>query len=292
MLNPTPLVSVVMTAYNSTPYIEDSVRSVWDQSYQNLELVVVDDASSDGTLAILKELSQKSPIPMKVFHNEENQGPNRTQNRAVNLAEGDLIAFLASDDKFAARRFESQVRLFNQDPELKIVYGNGWSFAGDQLIARLHDENVKKLLSQNADEILRYLYTHSSPFFLQTALVKKKFLLECGGNDEKVLADDWVLNIRFFQRLQRLGGFAFVDEDLAYYRIHDRNLHKNFSRQITLKKEVIEGYTPGSLKFEALANIYGKQAQISFANSRQLTAVKYLLLSRVYWLKRYIQVGK
>jgi len=274
-------ISVVMASYNYERYIEESVKSVWDQSYPNLELVIVDDASTDATLAILKELEKRSPIGMTIYCNKENQGPNRTQNRAVGLARGDLIAFLASDDKYAPDRFKSQVDLFKRDLHLMVVYGNGWSFRGRDLTARLHSDDVKGLLSQDADRVLRYLYTHSSPFYLQTALVRKEFLLECGGNDEQVLADDWVLNIRFFQSLVKAGHFANIDEDLAYYRLHDDNLHKNFARQIALKKEVIEKYTPKSLKREALANIYRKQAGIALVHGDLLNGMSFLFLSKV-----------
>jgi glycosyltransferase involved in cell wall biosynthesis len=282
MVSRAPLISVIMTSYNYRRYIEESVKSVWEQSYPNLELVVVDDASSDGTPAFLEELRKRSPIPMRVYLNTDNRGPNWTQNRAVTSAQGEFITFLASDDKFAPRRFESQVRSFNQDPELMIAYGNGWSFKGRDRVARLHGEDVKRLLSQGADQILRYLYTHSSPLYLQTALVKREFLIECGGNDEQVLADDWVLNIRFFQFLAKAGHFAYIDEDLAYYRLHDDNLHKNFARQIALKREVIERYTPKSLRREALANIYKKQAGIALAQGKFLSVMNSLVLSKVY----------
>lgn len=285
MTGATPMISIVMAAYQHAEYIEESVNSVWSQSYPNVELVVVDDASTDGTPAILKELRKHSPIPMRVFYNKENQGPNRTLNRAVGLAYAGLIGFLASDDKFAPNRFESQTKLFSKEPDLMIVYGNGWSFRNGNPVARLHGDEVKELLSQNANEILRYLYTHSSPFYLQTALVKKDFLLACGGYDEDVLADDWVLNIRFFQHLVRSGNFAYLDEDLAYYRLHDSNLHKNISRQVALKKEVVEKYTPDHLKREALGNIYWKQGQSAFSNSFPLTGIKCLLLSQVYQLQ-------
>src|SRR5207245_2207544 len=274
-------ISVVMASYNYERYIEESVKSVWDQSYPNLELVIVDDASTDATLAILKELEKRSPIGMTIDCNKANQGLNRTQNLAVGLARGDLIAFLASDDKYAPDRFKSQVDLFKRDLHLMVVYGNGWSFRGRDLTARLHSDDVKRLLSQDADLVLRYLYTHSSPFYLQTALVRKEFLLECGGNDEQVLADDWVLNIRFFQALVKAGHFDYIDEDLAYYRLHDDNLHKNFARQIALKKEVIEKYTPKSLKREALANIYRKQAGIALVHGDLLNGMSFLFLSKV-----------
>jgi alpha-1,3-rhamnosyltransferase len=277
-----PLISVVMTSYNYACYIEEAIKSVWRQNYPNLELIVVDDASTDGTIALLEELAKHSPIPMRIDRNQENRGPNFTQNRGVSVARGELIAFLASDDWYAADRFQSQLRLFEQNPDLMIVYGNGWSFKNGEIVSRLHNEDVKDLLSRGPECILRYLYTHTSPFYLQTVLVKKAFLLECGGNDERVLADDWVLNIRFFEALIRAGHFAYVDEDTAYYRLHGENLHRNYARQVALKKEVIQSYTPRRLRSEALANIYRKQASIALAQDCLLSGLNFFLLSLAY----------
>jgi len=287
VLNPAnadPSISVAMTSYNYARFIEEAIRSVWKQEYANLELVVVDDASIDGTAALVGELVRQSPIPLRFYQNEKNLGPNLAQSRAVSLARGELIAFLASDDRYAGERFRGQVDLFKRDPDLMIVYGNGWSFRGNHRVARLHGDRVKSLLARDAARVLRYLYTHASPFYLQTALVKKDFLLECGGNDEEVLADDWVLNIRFFKALTQAGHFAYLDEDIAEYRLHDANLHKNFARQLALKKQVVEKYTPSNLKRKALANIYRKQASNALAQDRLLTGLSCLLLSQAYRL--------
>src|SRR5262245_61924033 len=172
-----PIISVVMTSYNYARYIKEAIQSVWNQSSMNVELVIVDDASTDNTAAIIDELEEKSPIPIRFYQNEQNCGPNLTQNRAVSLAKGDLMAFLSSDDRYVEERFRSQVELFKRDPDLMIVYGNGWSFRDSHRVARLHGDLVKSLFAHDAARVLQYLYTHTSPFYLQTALVKKEFLL-------------------------------------------------------------------------------------------------------------------
>jgi alpha-1,3-rhamnosyltransferase len=279
-----PLISVVMTSYNYARYIEEAIQSVCNQSYGNLELVVVDDASTDNTATILQELEKKTSLAMRFYRNEKNCGPNVTQSRAVSLAKGDLIAFLASDDRYVGERFRSQVELFRRDPDLMIIYANGWSFRNAHRVARLHGDVVKSLLSEDAESVLQYLYTHTSPFYLQTALVKKEFLLACGGNDEEILADDWVLNIRFFRALTQAGHFAYVDEDTVEYRLHETNLHRNFARQTALKRQVIEKYTPLNLRREALANIYRKQATNALAQDQFFAGLRCFLLSKAYRL--------
>ena len=97
-----PLVSVLMPAYNHQQFVEQAVRSVWAQTYKNIELIVIDDGSSDRTLEILKRLSLQSPISMKV-DTHANQGICRTLNKCFDLSRGELIAFLASDDQYSEK---------------------------------------------------------------------------------------------------------------------------------------------------------------------------------------------
>jgi glycosyltransferase involved in cell wall biosynthesis len=256
-----PKISVVMTSYNYARFIEEAVRSVWNQRYENLELVVVDDASTDNTPQILSRLREESPVSMRVILNVGNLGPNATQNIAVNESQGEYLAFLGSDDKFLPERFDEQVTLLNQQPDLVLVYSNGWRMdsAGNRT-RKLHSDGIAKLLCQPPEEILTYLYTNTSPLFLQTALIRRDFFLMCGGNDESVLADDWVLNIKFFEAIVRgKGRFAYLDREVACYRVHESNLHKDLNRQLRLREEVIRKYTPTELRRTAHSNVYWKQ---------------------------------
>ncbi|OYZ47615.1 MAG: hypothetical protein B7Y13_09695, partial [Sulfurovum sp. 24-42-9] len=94
-----PLVSVIMPSYNHEKYIEEAIRSVWEQTYSNVELIVLDDGSKDSSAEIIKRLEKISPIPMKVVL-KENEGLCRTLNVGLELTKGKYICPLASDDKF------------------------------------------------------------------------------------------------------------------------------------------------------------------------------------------------
>ncbi|MBR4026628.1 MAG: glycosyltransferase family 2 protein, partial [Lachnospiraceae bacterium] len=91
-----PLISIIMPAYNCEKYIEDSIKSVLYQTYQNWELIVIDDKSKDNTYALLNKLKVQDNR-IKVFQNERNMGVGQTRNRGVELANGQWIAFLDSD---------------------------------------------------------------------------------------------------------------------------------------------------------------------------------------------------
>lgn len=105
-----PLVSVIMPAYNASQYIEEAITSVLKQTYENLELIVIDDCSTDVTY----ELSRKFTMidsRVKVFKNGSNSGVATTRNRGLKIAQGEYIAFLDSDDIWKTNKIEKQLRL-------------------------------------------------------------------------------------------------------------------------------------------------------------------------------------
>ncbi|NJL48403.1 MAG: glycosyltransferase family 2 protein [Leptolyngbyaceae cyanobacterium SM2_5_2] len=108
-----PVVSVIIPAYNTEDYIERAVRSVLEQSFQELEVVVVDDASTDRTYEVVKAIDDPR---VKLFKNEKNSGAGATRNRAIQESQGEWIAVLDSDDWYAPQRLESLLSL----PGLKL----------------------------------------------------------------------------------------------------------------------------------------------------------------------------
>lgn len=104
------LVSIIMPAFNTERYIKDAIHSVLNQSYQQWELLIIDDASTDNTLNIIKEMQTKDSR-IHVFHNTENLGASKTRNKGVDHSRGEWIAFLDSDDLWKAEKLEKQLNL-------------------------------------------------------------------------------------------------------------------------------------------------------------------------------------
>ena len=251
-----PLISVVIASYNHEEYIGETIASIWRQRYPSIEIVIVDDCSPDGSWALLQDLRARSPLPMRIARNSQNMGSAATLNAALELANGELIAIFASDDLFAEDRFSSAVALFADQPALQIVYGNGISFTADARNRSVHKPWVKTLLDKEPAEIARYLYTHVSPLFLQTTLMRRELIEQVGGFDPQLLADDWLLNSRIFSYLTGREQFAYLDEVMFLYRLHPHNVHRDSGRQHRLKLEFVEKHTPDELKPEAFSNIH------------------------------------
>ena len=282
-----PLVSVILPSYNHQQYIEETLQSIWAQSYPDIEIVVVDDCSTDLTYSILQKLQCKSPFPMKVYQNKQNLGPAKSINKALHLCSGDFFTPFASDDLFMPHRYEKQIQMFQENQSLRIVYGNGYAFDGTDILFKLHEKDVVRLFSKEPAEVLTYLYTHVSRFTLQTALIKRDFVVSIGGWDEGGFADDWVLNIKMFQRFHDKSCYGYVDEDLVHYRIHGSNIHKNFERQKKLLLEVIKKYTPLELQKMAKSNIFWDIGVTALAKEGLWDGIKWLSLSQ--WIRPDIQ---
>ena len=113
MVADNPKVSVVMPAYNMERYIEIAIRSVQAQTYENWELLVIDDCSKDTTCEIVERMAaQDSRI--RLIRNEQNMGVSRTRNRGIDMSEGEYVAFLDSDDMWRPQKLKCQLELLKQ----------------------------------------------------------------------------------------------------------------------------------------------------------------------------------
>ena len=111
------LVSIIMPSYNTAPYIRETIQSVLDQAYQNWELIIVDDCSTDNTDEVVVSIKDER---IKFFHNEKNSGAAVSRNRALREAKGRWIAFLDSDDLWMPEKLEKQISFMEK---------NGYSFS-------------------------------------------------------------------------------------------------------------------------------------------------------------------
>lgn len=121
-----PMVSVVIPAYNAERYLEDTVRSVLRQTYQDFEIILVDDCSTDGTKNMMDRLAEEDSR-ITVLQNPQNSGVSVTRNFGVSQAKGAWIAFLDSDDQWTADKLEHQMALIAAHPDAVLTY-TGSSF--------------------------------------------------------------------------------------------------------------------------------------------------------------------
>ena len=129
---PQELVSVMIGAYNAAPYLGEAIDSVFAQTYRPLELIVVDDGSTDGTGDVALAYGDRI-----TFARQENGGNGAARNTAVGLASGSYFAFLDADDRFTERKLELQMEELRRDPGLDVVFGHVREFVSPELSPEL-----------------------------------------------------------------------------------------------------------------------------------------------------------
>jgi glycosyltransferase involved in cell wall biosynthesis len=170
-----PLVSVVIPAYNAEGFIVEALDSVVAQTYRPVEIIVVNDGSTDRTESIVKEYQQTRQGVGKenniVYICQGNSGPSSARNRGIKEAGGEYVAFLDADDLWMDYKLEKQINLFRKDAEIDIVFS-------DVKITRLRDSGIKEFAMFKENKFDREFFGHDyiviNPFL---KLLKTNFML-------------------------------------------------------------------------------------------------------------------
>jgi glycosyltransferase involved in cell wall biosynthesis len=235
-----PLVTVLITAYNEADYIEGAVRSVLGQTYDNLEAVVVNDGSTDGTEGVLTRRFEDERL--RVFDQGRN-GRVTSLNHGLDAAKGTFVAVLDADDRCRPRRIERQVDYLLAHGEVGVV--------GSQYIRKddvRGEEYVRKYPTRDGPirrEMAKYI-----PISHSCAMYRKRAVVEAGGYDE-ALSDHEDLDL--WIRLAQDWTLANIPEPLVVRHIRDDSYwHRNFSphaRNVHLAKLNARAVSAFSLSF-------------------------------------------
>lgn len=213
-----PKVSVLIPSYNQENVIEQTVMSALTQDYDNLEVVVSDDASKDRTPQILKEIQRKYPERLKIFLDQTNLGVTKNHTRGLRECRGDFIAFQDGDDLFMPGKIKKQVAFMLKHPDCTIS-------SHDVDVFDSETGKTLYLWSQRfgqregrARELVRYGNYLSSV----SVMVRRNHIPEYGYDDRIRIGSDWLLWLEVLSRGK--GRICYLDEVLARYRRHAGNL--------------------------------------------------------------------
>lgn len=269
-----PKVSILIPSYNHEDFIEKTIRSVWEQGYPNLELIIVDDGSKDNSRKVISELMEASPIEMK-FVEQENAGICRALNRALEVSTGQIIGFLASDDTMLSDRLNQEAAWFDKKPSLKVLYSNGRFQSEGKVFGDVH-KLIKPYLRSGITSTRDHLLSTAPGFYIQAMLINRQFLLSLGGFDEETGSDDWSLNIRIFQALMFQDEFMFLDRYAFTYRVHGAQMHRANEFMTPMKRKVVRKYFSLENRAKYVCQIFIKKAINSFLKRRNKIGVRYI----------------
>ncbi|MFT4659776.1 MAG: glycosyltransferase involved in cell wall biosynthesis [Patiriisocius sp.] len=217
-----PLVSVIMPAFNADKYISSAIESIIQQSYNNWELIVVDDGSTDKTNEIVRTYMTKDER-IKLYVNNINRGLIFTRNRGLENANGKYIANLDSDDISLTSRLEEQVRFLEGNPDY-VLLGSG-----SNLINSL-GKKIGVIDRNIPNEHLKTLLLFSNYFINSSVLMRIDKLWNLKYSNNYPLSEDFNL----FIELSNKGEIGNLNKSLINYRIHDHNI--SIERQDELSK--------------------------------------------------------
>jgi alpha-1,3-rhamnosyltransferase len=268
-----PLVSIIIPSFNHAAYVQEGIEAALAQTYPRCELIVVDDASSDGSPSLLSALAETHGF--KLIQNEQNRGLNATLQTGLEAASGELISLIASDDRLAPDKIEWQVS-YLAEHRLDGVYATGWLLFGDGR-AQLIDLSALEPEFEDGSVLQRFYTDDTNGPLLQSALIKRDVLLRLAPERGRYKSDDWVMLIRLLET-SRIG---FVNRPVFHYRQHDSNSYQNYWKTLPMRLEVISGVTPPELRFRGLANILQSHGLYLYAEGHFWQTSKLLAASVV-----------
>ncbi|AHC81402.1 glycosyl transferase [Pseudomonas monteilii SB3101] len=216
----TPLVTVIIASYNHARYIEASINSVINQTYKNIELLVIDDGSKDDSPAVLKRLQEQHGFDLRF---QANQGLARTLNDAIARAKGDLIVPFGSDDIMLPHRIATQVEYMNGKPEVGICSANIETIDQDGNVMGAREQRNRNLPFRRLDFDDLFLDRKPGPM-AATLMLRREALEKVGGFNHDIRLEDVYIELS----IARAGYFIDVlGEVLAQYRDHPTNTFKN-----------------------------------------------------------------
>jgi glycosyltransferase involved in cell wall biosynthesis len=202
-------VSVVVTCYNYGAYVAECLESVLSQTYRNIEVVVVNDGSTDDSEKEIRRLESDTRIKY-VF--QANSGQARAKNTGIGHSRGKYIAFLDADDRWDRRKLEKQIPLF-LNPRVGVVFSRS-KFIDASGADRLFAHGSGHLRPRSGNVSKHLLFDNFVPF--SSAVVRRECFERAGTFDESLpMSIDWDLWLRISLDFE----FAFVDEELLAYRL-------------------------------------------------------------------------
>lgn len=222
-----PLVSVIIPAYNHEKYILAALESVINQSYKNIQLIVINDGSKDKTANIIQSFVNSHIDRDILFINKVNEGVSKTLNLGLSKVEGCYVAFLASDDFWELDKMEKQVKYLEMHPENSMVFTDAYILYEDNFINHKWSQykpELRKLFNSGTQNKNLYseLMIHTV-IPASTVTLKMSSILKVGGFDPKLAIEDDDL----WWRIAREFPIGYLDEPLAFYREHANNISKN-----------------------------------------------------------------
>lgn len=238
------MVSIVVPTYNQAQYIDYTLRSVIEQSYENWECIIVDDGSTDYTEDVVRKYTEKDSR-FKYFK-KGNEGASSARNYGLNNAKGDFIQFLDSDDFIHQDKLLKSIRLFDENKDSNIIISNFNMFREDVELGALPPYcNLNDRTFDFNSIVMDWDVNYTIP--LHCALFSK-ILFDNLRFDQTIQSkEDWIMWVSIFKN----GAKAtYINESLAFYRYNDNGNHTNDDSNFIKANQIVYNLLNDNFKFK------------------------------------------
>ena len=261
-----PLVSVLIPLYNHQNFVEFAIESVMNQTYKNIELIVINDGSTDNSDEKIQNLLKKYNF---TYYKQENKGLIFTIEKLRNLAQGKYISLLASDDAFVNNKIEVLVNYLENNPQYAMVYSNMYLMnIENQIVSKIKDGGETGSIFDSL------LY---GSFFINslTTLINKEIFMKYSYDK------GYIEDFQMWLKIAKDNQIGYVDEYLALYRIGNTlSLSSNISKMQMAEYEIISKYSNEPIFDEALRR-WNIRWFGSFAKCDKIYAFKYFFIQNI-----------
>lgn len=219
-------ISVIMPSYNKAAYIGKTIESVISQTYQNWELIIVDDFSTDESMPVISAYKDNR---IKLTRNERNRGIADTRNRVLSMAEGEYIAVWDADDLSPDYRFAHEVDRLDNDPNISVVYGGCQEIDKDDNYGKLYISPFHNPAFVKANLLVRDVVPNSSAMYRRDFVEKNRI---CYRNALYGM-DDYM----FWVECAARGNIAGIPETMLYWRNLNDNETAHVMREENAQRE-------------------------------------------------------
>lgn len=270
-----PLFSVLIANYNNSNYITECILSIQLQTYQNFEIIIVDDCSTDNSIEILNEIIKKD-TRIKLFKNEINYGCGYTKAKCAEYAQGEICGYVDPDDKIVPTAIEKMVKKHISNPNISLI--------GSRRIFCDSNMNIIDIAKPITPRLRDFKNQLDTPFFItHFATFKKSCYLKTSGLDPYMKRG---VDQDLYLKLEETGIVDFIDEPLYFYRNNNNSisLNKNYYKATSWHIYcVIEACKRRKLDFDNYCYL------TKIKKNKQEKIINFLIYPITFFKRKFIQ---
>jgi len=233
-----PKVSILIPSYNSAPFLPMSMESALSGTYQDFEIIIIDDGSSDNTKEVLRPFIDQYPSQIRYFW-EENKGLAAARNTGIAQARGKYLALLDADDKWLPCRLQEGVKVLDADSSVGLVHGNITYMDINEKEIGTPKRNIQFLNGS----LFENIFLRKADIACPTVLFRRACCQEAGLFDvnlSRLGCEDRDLWLRIAQKYK----IIYIDKVLSYYRLSPQSMSRDLKKMTQARLYVIDKYCP------------------------------------------------